>query len=257
MVTPRQFLNHLGAAFIAALWFSACYADDSEIVRVERDDFTVVHSATLPQVAVDEVSARTERAIRRVSAWLRQSESYVGSPYSRKMRVLIDPEKATPSQMRSTIFVPEGRVRAAHEAGELANGDFGIVHEVTHVLAASAYREDRNRFYDDGLAVYLQQKFGPLNNYPVRGPDIHIAVVELVASYGELLPLADADQARRESGDRRRLGYLQLGSFTQYLVENYGVDAYMRIYNGADFQGVTGLTMEDAERRWRDLIQSL
>lgn len=257
MVDLRHLLKHLGAAFIAALWFSAALADDVEIVRLELDNFTVVHAASLPQPAVDEVVAQTEQAIRRVSAWLGQAGAYSGSPYTRKMRVLIDPDQSTPTQMRSTIYVPEGRVRAAYEAGALNKGDFGIVHEVTHVLAVSAYRQDRNRFYDDGLAVYLQQKFGPAGNYPVLGPEIHIAVADLAKTYGELIPLADADQARRESGDRRRLGYLQLGSFTQFLIENYGVSAYMHIYNGAALAEVTGLTMEQNEQRWRELIQSL
>lgn len=253
----HQISKTIGAAFIAALSVSAAQAEEADIVRLERGNFTVVHAATLPQPAVDEVVARTEQAIRRVTAWLEQSESYSGAPSKQKMRVLIDPEQATPTQMRTTIYVPEVRVRTALEAGDLSSGDFGIVHEVTHVLAVSAYRKERNRFYDDGLAVFLQQKFGPENNYPVRGTDIHVAVAKLADSYGELIPLADADQARRESGDRRRLGYLQLGSFTQYLVENYGVDAYMRIYDGGDFESITGLTKQAAEQRWRELIQSL
>ena len=246
-----------GAVLVAALCFSSAQADEVEIARVEREDFTVIHAASLPQPAVDEVVGRTENAIRRVAAWLEQSASYPGSPYTGKIRVLIDPDQGTPTQMRSTIFVPDARVRAAHNAGKLDSGDFGIVHEVTHVLAASAYRKDRNRFYDDGLAVYLQQKFGPPGNYPTRGQDIHVATAEVAAAYGELIPLADADQARRESGERRRLGYLALGSFTQFLVENYGIDAYMRAYNGADLGEVTGLTLAQLEQRWRQLIQSL
>ena len=256
-MAPRQTAMNLSAALFAALILSAAPARCDDVVTIEYEGFAVVHMSSLPPEGVDEVASRVENAIRRVTAWLSQAGAYEGSPYKRPIRVLIDPDQPTPTQMRSTIFVPEARIRSAIDSNSLAEGDFGIVHEVTHVLAASAYRKDRNRFYDDGLAVYLQQKFGPAGNYPARGPDLHLATATLARSHGSLIPLAEADQARRESGDRRRLGYLQLGSFTQFLVENYGIDAYLRIYRGDSPVDVTGLKPDVLEERWRALIQSL
>ena len=238
------------AATFAALFFVAGLVAADEIVTRQFDGFEIVHLASLPDEGVDEVAAQVNRAIQQVTTWLEQSDSYQGPPYKKQMRVLIDPEETTPAQMRSTIFVPEVRVREALRSGSLANVDLGIVHEITHVLAASAYRKDRNRFYDDGLAVYLQHIYGPPNNYPVLGTNIHKAVADVAQEHGSLIPLSDADQARRDSGVRRRLGYLQLGSFTKFLVDNFGVDSYIRIYQGAPLVEVTGLDLQALEERW-------
>lgn len=213
--------------------------------------------SSLPATGVDAVVAQVDDAITRVSGWLAQAEEFQSPLKVEQIRVLIDPDKHTPTQQRMTIFVPELRVRNAVAENALASGDFGIVHEITHVLAESAYRKDRNRFYDDGLAVYLQQKFGPLVNYPSFGPDLHVSTAALAKDVGELIPLADCDQARRvnDDPDKRRLAYLQLGSFTQYLVENFDVDNYFAIYSGAPVDEVTGHSIDELERQWRSLIK--
>jgi hypothetical protein len=230
-----------------------------EIVRVEHEQFTIVHMASLPDDGVEEVTRRVDLAVRRVSGWLSQAESFRSPLKVDRIRVLIDPDSYTPTQQRTTIFVPEGRVRKAHADSALMSGDFGIVHEITHVLAESAYRKDRNRFYDDGLAVYLQQKFGPLSNYPSFGPDLHVSTAALASEAGGLLPLGDCDQARRvvDDSEKRRLAYLQLGSFTQFLIENHGINAYFEIYGGAPVTSVTGHSHEELEQEWRSLINSI
>jgi len=252
----RQRLTTKSTALLAALCFFAGSVQGEEIVTREFDGFTVVHLASLPDAGVDEIANRTRLAIERVSAWLEQADSYPGSPFEGPLRVLIDPDTVTPTQMKSTLFVPERRVRDALENDAFDTAEFGIVHEVTHALAVSSLRAERNRFYDDGLAVYLQQKFGPYGNYPALGAELHVATAALAEQYGALLPLAEADQARRGSG-RRRLGYLQLGSFTQYLVENFGVNAYFRMYTGADPAVITGASLDELETRWARLITAL
>ena len=244
-------------ALALCLFSFSTIADD--IVRISHDRFTVVHMASLPAEAVDEVTTQVDDAIRQVSAWLSQAESFQSPMKVEKIRVLIDPDSHTPTQQRTTIFVPENRVRQAHEDNALSGGDFGIVHEITHVFAVSAGRESQNRFYDDGLAVYLQQKFGPRVNYPSFGPDLHVSTAALAAEAGSLLPLDECDQARRVTDNpvKRRLAYLQLGSFTQFLIENFGVDTYFAIYSGAPVQTASGHTIDALEQQWRTLINSI
>ncbi|KAA9134073.1 hypothetical protein F3N42_00550 [Marinihelvus fidelis] len=242
------------AATVAALFLAGASADD--VVTTSVDDFSVVHRSSLPAEGVTGVAGQVSDAQRRVLAWLGQSSTWSGPPYDKPMRVLIDPDTHTPSQMRSTIFVPEARVLSALEQGDLASADLGIVHEVTHVLAASAFRKDRDRFYDDGLAVYLQHRFGPAVSYPTFGKALHVATANAAAEQGGLLPLSEVDQARRSTeSPLRLLGYLQAGSFTQFLVDNFGIDAYFRIYQGEDIAAVTGQPFSALEERWRALIQ--
>ena len=253
------FISPRGTALATALCLFSLCAGADEIVRVEHEGFTVVHMSSLPAAGVDEVVAQVDDAIMQVSGWLAQAEEFQSPLKVEQIRVLIDPDKHTPTQQRTTIFVPEVRVRKAVTENALARGDFGIVHEITHVLAESAYRKDHNRFYDDGLAVYLQQKFGPLVNYPSFGPDLHVSTAALATEAGDLIALAECDQARRVTDNpvKRRLAYLQLGSFTQYVVENFGVDDYLAIYSGAPVDEVTGYSIDELERQWRSLIKSI
>lgn len=251
--------NIKSTALVAALCFFASGVNADDIVRVSHDGFTVVHMSSLPDPAVELVTDQVERAIKEVSGWLAQADSWQNPMKVERIRVLIDPDSHTPTQQRTTIFVPEGRLRRAFSESALDQADLGIVHEITHVLAESAYRQDRNRFYDDGLAVYLQQKFGPRSNYPSFGPDLHVATAALAAESGALLPLNECDQARRVTDDsvKRRLAYLQLGSFTQFLIENYGVGAYFALYGGTSSETTTGHSLDDLELRWQALINSI
>lgn len=244
------------AAIVAALFLAGASAD--EVVTTSFDEFSVVHKSSLPAAGVTGVADQVTDARRQVLAWLSQSSTWSGPPYDKPLRVLIDPDTHTPSQMRSTIYVPEARVLSALERGGLENADLGIVHEVTHVLAASAFRKDRDRFYDDGLAVYLQYQFGPASSYPTFGQALHLATADAAIMHGGLLPLESVDEARRATESSLRLrGYLQAGSFTQYLIENFGIDAYFRIYQGNDIDTVTGMPFSALEARWRTLIQSI
>lgn len=255
---PLLPVRHIKSTALAtALCVFSSDVNADEVITVERDGYSILHMASLPEQGVAEVDRKVAQAISNVGAWISQAGDWEGLQTDVDVRVLIDPDKYTPTQIRTTIFVPENRVRQALDQGDIASADLGIVHEVTHVLAVSAYRRDRNRFYDDGLAVYLQHRFGPSSNYPTFGDDVHIALAKAVTKVGAFLALADADEVRRSKESLpRQLGYLTVGSFTQFLIETYGVSAYFRIYSGESLETVTGSTRDELERRWRDLVTS-
>ena len=138
-----------------------------------------------------------------------------------------------------------------------------VIHELTHVYAVSYFRKKKkngyeDRFFDDGLAVFLQHKFGESPEYPDFGQDLYRAVVETSISYGGLIALADSEAIRHlaKTGVGRRLAYLQEGAFTQFLIENYGLDQYLKIYSGENIQTVTGKTFSQLEKEWVTLISS-
>lgn len=224
--------------------------------EIVRDDFSVQYGEDVPEAAAVMVADRVEAALKVVRAYLDQAPSFSGPPYSWPMKVVIDPDRFSPYQNGNAIFLPEARVLNLFNGVEGARIDLGIVHEVTHVMAASYAREDRDRFYDDGLAVYLQHRFGSTPNYPDFGRDLYVAVAELASEYGGLVPLLEAEAVRGDRQNRigRQLAYLQEGAFTQFLIENYGIDDYMRIYQGADPKDITGSTFEELESGWAKLI---
>ena len=225
--------------------------------KIVHDDFSVEYGENVPDAAAELIAARVEAALEVVRAYLAQAPSYSGPPYDWPMKVVIDPDRFGPYQRRNEIYLPEARVLNLFGGVEDARIDLGIVHEVTHVLAASFARERRDRFYDDGLAVYLQHRFGFAPNYPDFGQDLYVAVAKTAKEYGVLVPLTEAEavRANRENSVGRKLAYLQEGAFTQFLIENYGLDDYISIYQGADPKEVTGSTFAELEAAWAEMIR--
>ena len=193
-----------------------------------------------------------------VQAYLTGAETYAGAPYDTSLEVYIDPDRFSPYQQGSGIYLPEARVLNAVADRPDSRQDLGIVHELTHVLAASAFRANRDRFYDDGLAVFLQHRFGDQPNYPNFGEDLYFATARAMRAHGDLIPLAEAEQVRGSRQDRtaRRLAYLQEGAFTQYLIERFGLNAYFRIYQGEAVEEVTGVSFARIEDDWQVLIEA-
>lgn len=226
--------------------------------EIVRDDFSVHYSENVPDAAAELVADRVQAALKLVRAYLAQAPSYSGPPYDWPMKVVIDPDRFSPYQSRNEIYLPEARVLNLFNGVEDARIDLGIFHEVTHVLAASYARKNRDRFYDDGLAVYLQHRFGFTPNYPDFGLDLYAAVARSAAEYGDLVSLAEAEAVRgnRENSVGRKLAYLQEGAFTQFLIENYGLDDYISIYQGANPQEVTGHTFAELEAAWANMIRA-
>ena len=243
---------------VFALFTIALTEPSSANGKIVHDDFSVEYGENVPEAAAELVADRVEAALKLVRAYLAQAPSYSGSPYDWPMKVVIDPDRFGPYQLRNEIYLPEARVLNLFNGVEDARIDLGIVHEVTHVLAASYAREDRDRFYDDGLAVYLQHRFGFTPNYPDFGQDLYVAVAKSAKVHGDLVPLAEAEavRANRKDSVGRKLAYLQEGAFTQFLIENYGLDAYISIYHGADLKDVTGSTFAELEAAWAKMIRA-
>jgi len=227
--------------------------------QVAHSDFTVCFSDAVSEDAALWVAHRVDALRALVQAYLQDADTYAGAPYDTPLIVYIDPDRFSPYQLGSAIHLPEARVLNAVENRPDSRQDLGIVHELTHVFAASAFRDNRDRFYDDGLAVFLQHRFGDKPNYPDFGEDLYVATARAMRAHGALIPLSEAEAVRGSGQDRtaRRLAYLQEGAFTQYLIERFGLNAYFRIYQGAAVQGVTGVSLAQIEQDWRGLIETV
>lgn len=226
--------------------------------RVERAHFSVCYNDAVPETAALWLADRVEVAYHLVQTYLADVQTYAGPPYDTPMVVHIDPDRPVPFQRGPNYYVPQARALAAFEGRTDVRSDIAIVHEVVHVLAASAYRQDRNRFYDDGLAVFLDHRFGMEASYPNYGEDLYIATARAAHEHGGLIPLEEAERVRRaqESRISRRLAYLQEGAFTQYLIERFGLNDYFRIYHGEEIETVTGHSLAELEADWIVLIEA-
>lgn len=219
-------------------------------------ELTLRYTKAIPVEAVEMMATRAEAGFTVVRAFLAQAETYAGEPYDTPIEILIDPDQQPPYQRGSTIRLPEARILNIYNGVKDGRTDIGLIHEITHVLAASFNRQNRDRFYDDGLAVFLQHRFGPTPNYPDFGADLYVATARVASEHGGYLKLAETEATRRKTKSRtgRKLAYLQEGAFTQFLIESYGLDAYFRIYHGTDLEAVTGKTLEALEADWQAML---
>jgi hypothetical protein len=211
---------------------------------ISSGPFDVVFRGIDREAARDVVLYRAEKA-------LADATGFLGLEYDGRVLIEVSPRYWIPHQFRNWIKIPAGRIVEPDESG------ISIVHELTHVVAASAYRPDR--FYDDGLAVYLQSRFGVASSYPNFGRDLHRETARAAADAGGNLPLAEAEAARNAStsGDQRRLAYLQEGSFTRFLIERDGVDKYLRVFFGESLEEVYGKDLAVLEAEWLELLGAL
>lgn len=224
-----------------------------QLIRLER--FDVAYRSAVPDTAAEEIARRIETAIAIVSGFLQQSQHYAEPDGAAFLRVFIHPDKG-PYQIRNNIYLPEERVLNGHRDDGAGRTDLGIVHEVTHVLAESFGRANRDRFYDDGLAVYMQHRFGSEAGYPNFGTDLYIAFARAAKQHGEVIPLAQSETVRnaRKSGTGRKLAYLQEGAFAQNLIDRFGLDVFLRIFYGESFESAVGESFGAIESDWRDLM---
>ncbi len=238
---------------------TAAAEPEVEIRTFSRPGLDVVYAAPVTEAMASRVADRVEQAKSRTLAFLRQFEAYPDDRAEVPIRVLIDPDAPAPSQMRSTIFLPQDRVLAFFDEEVAGTVSLAITHEVVHVLAVSAYRREQGRFFDDGLAVFLQSELDELPAYPNFHRGLHIVTAAAARARGGLLALGDTESTRRNPPDREalRLAYLQEASFTQYLVERFGIDAYLRIYYGESPEDVVGSTLVDLDGEWRAFIGAL
>jgi hypothetical protein len=223
--------------------------------------FSIEYDDNVPNSVVEKLAQRiaTNRDV--VLAYLNQSTAYAGTPIKEQLIVHISKQRRTPYQDWNSIHIPEKRVLAAFTEHDNEHAGMAVIHELTHVYAVSAYRKQKkngyeDRFYDDGLAVFMQHRFGESAEYPDFGTNLYRAVAEKSVKYGGLIPLAETENVRHsaKTGLGRQLAYLQEGAFTQFLIENYGLDAYLKIYNGAELKTVTGKSFAQLETDWTLLI---
>lgn len=223
--------------------------------------FTIEYGKNIPISVVEQLASRVSNNKKVVLAYLNQSKQYNGTPIKENLVVYISKQRRTPYQDWNTIHIPEKRVLSAFSEEKSENSGMAVIHELTHVYAVSDFRKKKkngyeDRFFDDGLAVFLQHRFGDSPEYPDFGQDLYRAVAETAHKYGGLIALAESENIRHSSKSRlgRRLAYLQEGAFTQFLIENYGLDKYLKIYGGESVQKVTGKTFPELESDWSALI---
>ena len=139
-----------------------------------------------------------------------------------------------------------------------------IIHELTHVLAG--YTASNGHWTQEGFASYMQDQYGEDDAFPTQ--KMAHALVKLLRQENNLLPMLEVmrDRNRAEffglgTPWERWLAYTQSTSFCRYLIETYGKERFLKIYNvpfGAmDFEGLYGKKIEVLLNDWSRYVNEL
>ena len=139
-----------------------------------------------------------------------------------------------------------------------------IVHELTHMLLG--YTRANGHWTEEGIASYMQDKYGEDNTFPTR--KMPYAIMKVILEEQAMLPMTRVfeDRDRRgvfNYGDRwtRWLAYTQSSSFCTYLIETYGLKKFMMVYDqpyeSQDFERAFGKTADKLVDDWLAAIRRL
>jgi len=248
-IIKRFFLVFLIGLFLA-LSVSICSAG-LLYSKLETNHFKINYK-NIPDEQAKEFSEKAEKAFSDVT-------QYLGKKYKKKIKIYINNKYKIPRTTKDKkILMPANRIRG--DAGgppSIKGRGPAIIHEVTHIIAKSAYFPDR--FLDEGLAVYIQAKFEAEGerNYPNMGKEIHKEALKCMNEYGKIIPLKECEKTRRskKSGLARRTAYVQEGSFAKYLIEKYTLQKFMEVYEGKTYSKIYGKSFEDLEKEWAGFIK--
>lgn len=169
------------------------------------------------------------------------------------------------SDFREQAFIVDSRSRMKQLSGLELNGwALGTVfaavygdsvnalghHEECHLLAQHMWGETRERWLNEGLAVYSDNEW--------QGHPLH-AIAKQLHSRRELIPielLVTKNWNRNHYSDM--VTYPEAGSFTKFLYERYGVNSVKAVWQqGAKrIPDIYGKSLLELEREWLSTIDA-
>jgi hypothetical protein len=128
-----------------------------------------------------------------------------------------------------------------------------VIHEVTHIIA----KHENNSFFQEGLAVYFQNRFGEYHSFP----NFSVPLDDLVRKYEDQLIditklMNDNVIFQQLETERRRMAYIEAGSFFNFLVVRYGEEKLADLHNSESlsYKDVYGKNIEELEAEWKNHV---
>jgi len=128
-----------------------------------------------------------------------------------------------------------------------------VIHEATHIITKHEY----NSFFSEGLAVYFQERFGGNNGFPNFSMPLNELVRNNKAQLLSISQLTNNNEIFEQVGtERRRMAYIEAGSFINFLVEKYGEQKLADLHNSSslNYRKVYGKNIKELEVEWRDYV---
>ena len=219
---------------------------------VDRDERFVIHNA-------GGFTAREVQHVRsELEAGVKALEKYLGPTPAAKFPISVQ------------LLPGFGISNSNHGQGPIQlywvrEGRAPVIHELTHMLAG--YTWSRGHWTQEGFASYMQDKYAQDSAFPTHR--LAHALVKVLQDDGSLLPMsavmADRNRAQyfgiRGGRVNRWLAYTQSTSFSTYLIEKYGAERFLRVYDvaveRADFTGAFGKPASVLVEEWLAHVATL
>jgi hypothetical protein len=122
-----------------------------------------------------------------------------------------------------------------------------LLHEIVHI-----YAPNNNRFFAEGLAVYLHAKQGGNPAFPNFGGDLRQLAAGSLSGVESLKALNNVRTPRPLSTVmNEETAYILAGSFVGFLIEKSGLPLFRRLYETGNYETVYGKSLDALEKEWR------
>jgi hypothetical protein len=219
------------------------------VSRYATSHFVIVDSAGASAGLIDTLKTALEDSYTKVGAFLPEF-----SPPPDAITMYIEPGDGLPGISASANamaqFYNEGVLSLSY-----------LPHQLTHLWT----RYQRSGFVEEGLAVYVTTKLVPLDSHPdpYRTETPH-EWTSLFSMKGSAIDLATAYVAQ---GFQFDLGgsspdasawqlFIEAGSFTQWVIENFGRAAWLRLYHADTFETGLGASAAQLQQQWFQSVQA-
>jgi hypothetical protein len=205
-----------------------------EGIQIVSDELTVPEAEEYCRYAVSERKKVEEFW---GATWKEAIRIHVSSSY-RIARSLV-PNQGNPGYTE----MPLARVRDKRGA---------LLHEIVH-----NYAPNSNRFLQEGLAVYLQDRMGGNPAFPNFGENLHALARDQISLVTSLARLNDVRFPQPLSTVmQERSAYILAGSFVGFLIEEYGLPQFRKLYGTGKYDEVYLKPLQILEKEWRSSLQT-
>jgi len=138
-------------------------------------------------------------------------------------------------------------------SGSRLERQYMVAHEMTHRIANRTVGGGATIFLDEGLAMYLGQR------YLIADGDVSLDGFSRAAlNEGTLVSIQDLSSGRVRFMGRllRRYPYDEAGSFVQYIVRTYGMLKFKQVFTSGNYTNVYGRTLSTLEANWKTYLSS-
>lgn len=136
-------------------------------------------------------------------------------------------------------------------SGDETDRRYILAHELTHLVARRTFGGPASAMLSEGLAVHVGARVASTTD-----PD-YLPLERMCRALATVGALPSPSRLRDFGGHILDLiPYVTAGCFVRHLVDQYGVEAFHRLYPRGDFKGIYGRSLEELERAWRAELEA-